>query len=651
MLVSRGRAPRADRGAGLVDKACLPLIARSLALGLALFLLARPFLAVLHAAALLGLAGLLRALSAAPFWPGLIALLPVDPVYTLAVIGFAGEVEPRGLALGGPLGGLLAAWWPALFADPSLAAPGAWASAVLAPGATVLASGLAGFGADLALLSLGLGLWRVGCSGRLWLAVCGGLQVAHVALFHLLDARLSLQDLEAAGLPFAISTLVSPAESRAPWFTARLAELPAPLVSIGAGAILVAVALVLARLLVRVAEALVLRLRRTQPLSAPAQRTSSLLLAGSLLLAVSPAGSFAAAETTVLPESGASAAGLTPASPGRPGSASARVPVAAVPRRPVPVRFEGSQYRYRYLVDGAPSVVRGMGYNVEYAALPVQERVRRYDRDFATMRAAGVNTIFGWFEWEFDEVTIDAAERHGLGVGMPFELNQDLDYDDPRVRAELTERVLAYVARFKDHPAVHMWTPANEVVHRLIFPSWLRREHDPERAHRADSFARFYVELIDRVHAADPLHPVVYRDAEEVYLPRIRDNLLKDGRQRPWFAYGANVYTRRLDEILRTWPLQGLAAPLLVSEFAPGGTGPDERPRAFRSIWATIRAYPDWVIGGAAYAWATNGPEELDRVFGLVDTAGAPRDGSLAAISELYRADAGPTEPPSAAAR
>jgi hypothetical protein len=80
--------------------------------------------------------------------------------------------------------------------------------------------------------------------------------------------------------------------------------------------------------------------------------------------------------------------------------------------------------------------------------------------------------------------------------------------------------------------------------------------------------------------------------------------------------------------------------PLLVSEFAPGGTGPVDRPQAFRALWATIRSYPDWVIGGAVYTWTTDGPEELDRVFGLVDGDGRPRDGALATIAELYRAEA-----------
>jgi hypothetical protein len=47
------------------------------------------------------------------------------------------------------------------------------------------------------------------------------------------------------------------------------------------------------------------------------------------------------------------------------------------------------------------------------------------------------------------------------------------------------------------------------------------------------------------------------------------------------------------------------------------------------------------VLGGLAYTWATNGPKDLDRIFGLVDGNGVPTDGALAALSGAYLADGG----------
>src|SRR5947209_2280455 len=51
------------------------------------------------------------------------------------------------------------------------------------------------------------------------------------------------------------------------------------------------------------------------------------------------------------------------------------------------------------------------------------------------------------------------------------------------------------------------------------------------------------------------------------------------GVARPWLVYGANVYSAsRLQQIVQRWPSQWIDGPLLVSEFAPGGAGADQRP-------------------------------------------------------------------------
>jgi hypothetical protein len=61
------------------------------------------------------------------------------------------------------------------------------------------------------------------------------------------------------------------------------------------------------------------------------------------------------------------------------------------------------------------------------------------------------------------------------------------------------------------------------------------------------------------------------------------------------------------------------------------------RPLGFQQQWEVIRSRPDDVLGGLAYTWASNGPEDLDRVFGLVDPSGVPTDG--AALSADYLTD------------
>jgi hypothetical protein len=290
-----------------------------------------------------------------------------------------------------------------------------------------------------------------------------------------------------------------------------------------------------------------------------------------------------------------------------------------------------------------------MGYNVQYRRLPDDERTRRLDRDFAAIREAGANTVFGWEPAEFDAVLLDAAQRHGLGVAPPFQLDPDASYADPAVRQRITQDVLAWVARYRHHPAVRIWAIGNEVLHKLVYPSWMPLRSSPDWEQRARDFAAFYVELIDRVHAADPNHPIVHRDAEDAYFTWLRDALQPSGR-RPWLIYGVNAYTPRLGEILTAWPTQGWDVPLLVSELAPGGMGPADRPDGLRSMWKMIRGADGWVLGGAVYAWTTDGPEEVDRVFGLVDADGTPVDGALTAIGAFYRgggrrAETEPTRP------
>jgi hypothetical protein len=219
-------------------------------------------------------------------------------------------------------------------------------------------------------------------------------------------------------------------------------------------------------------------------------------------------------------------------------------------------------------------------------------------------------------------------------------LNQDWDYTDPAVTASILERVSAWVVRYRSHPAVRMWAPGNENLHRILFEGWVNRDGDPVARARADAFANFLPTLVDRIHSLDPYHPVVYRDAEDAYLGRISAAFGRTGIERPWLVYGANVYSaRRLQDVVGAWPAQWPGRPMLVSEFAPAGMAPNDRPLGFMRDWATIRSRPDVVLGGLAYTWSTVGPEELDRVFGLVNPDGVATDGALDALSAAYTSD------------
>ena len=104
-----------------------------------------------------------------------------------------------------------------------------------------------------------------------------------------------------------------------------------------------------------------------------------------------------------------------------------------------------------------------------------------------------------------------------------------------------------------------------------------------------------------------------------------------------------NFFTPRLQAALDAGPLTALDQPLLVSEFGPVGLRPEARPAGYRQLWDIIRAHPDRVLGGLAYAWTTAGPEPGDRNFGLTRDSGEPVDGTLAELAALYHSDANAT--------
>ena len=614
--------------------------ARILLLVLLAYAALRPLVGLGHELGVALMANALNACVATGFWQPLIAWLGLDPIYTGAAIRAAGGVHVLGLAVAAPLGSALHNLLPQLFLRPEFVAPGAAVSMVAAPGAPALGHGLAAFGADVGWLTLGAWLFW-GWRQRRWpVALIGLLLDAQIVINHLLDAQVGLHELEASGLPFALA-LAAPGDGT--WFTARLAELPQTELDLVVGLCLVAVGLACAALLVLLVSRLHRLSRRLRRRPAPAATraaarvpaTAVLGLGSALavLTAMSPLGVLAIGESNWQSvQSPTSVAAMR--SVGTP-----RAPLVDGPSV-VSIQQTGPG-SWRYLVNGNRQVIRGVGYNPQYANLDPDSRSAVYQRDFSAMHQAGINTIEGWFETQFDEVTLDAAAANGIGVLMPFELNQDWPYENPNVQQSILDHVSAYVERYRGHPAVRMWAPGNENMHRILYPNWVSKEHDPVASARADAFAAFLPVLVDRIHELDPDHPVIYRDAEDAYLGRLKTALERTGVARPWLVYGANVYTaRRLQEIVNAWPTQWFAGPLVISEFAPGGVGPAERPLGFQLDWTTLRQRPEVVLGGLAYTWATNGPEQLDRVFGLVDPQGVATDGALAALSAMYQSDA-----------
>ena len=295
---------------------------------------------------------------------------------------------------------------------------------------------------------------------------------------------------------------------------------------------------------------------------------------------------------------------------------------------------------YRYEVGGRAETIRGMGYNPPTAAASMGERRARLERDLDLMAVAGVNTLIGWNPAAIDGLTLDVAAQVGLGVALPFDVDFTLDVRDTSVRRAFSASVLDWVERYRLHPAVRIWAVGNEVLQRSVPPAWCGTAPSSSQAAWADAWSSLLVEVADQIHALDPHHPVLYREAEDSYAPWLARALAANPADRPWLVYGVNAYTPRLAEIFDGWPERGIPTSLLVSEYAPLNAPHGERAEHFREIWGVIRARSSFVLGGAVYVWSTDGPEEVDRAFGLVDAGGAPVDDALDTISALYHSDA-----------
>ncbi|HEV8634348.1 MAG TPA: PASTA domain-containing protein [Chloroflexota bacterium] len=660
---------------------------------------------LVHELLVLGVAWVLPALAGLPLFDALVAALPVNYVYATAMVRYAGQIAPSGLALTGPLGISLASARPGVFYDPAFVDGDGLASAVLAPGSSLLARALVIGLTDLMLLgaALGLAAWaarRAAGGPRALLDLRGGaalgMAVAVVAqaevAARLLRAAGSTRDLESLGvLPFVFHQLLQLHTEVYDRWTFQLSRMLDPVFSEALLVVaygLVASVWALGALVGGLRSGAVRSwLRRPGPArgwvdepAEPVARTgppARLVLDGALiavLLAALPvvdgyasrsrfldwevgqpaavAGAEAEVDETapspvsveIVPVPGpgdgpvvlagpaaapgpSAQAAVGQDNPAVPDRARAAAPPSAGARagRPSVVGIGGQGLSFSYVVNGEPSELRGMGYNVTHVGLPTAERAERLRRDFALMREVGVNTVFGWRTQEWDEAVLDAAHQAGVGVVMPFDLDDKLDYADRAVRSRLRTEILAWVARYRHHPALRMWGIGNETLLHL------------RQAGRARAFAEFYVGTVELVRQFDPDHPVLYREAEDVYVRWLQDSWKARGGPPAGFVLGMNFYTFRMKEAIAEWPKKGLDVPLVISEFAPAGVGRGDRPAGYWRMWSIVRSKPDLVLGAAPYVWSVDGPEPADRLFGLTDGNGQAVDTTLQTLKELYR--------------
>ncbi len=614
----------------------------------ALCLLSLPVVALVHQMATLAAAGLLQAIGRWGLFGHVAAMVSFDPVYASVIDRTLGNIEIQGVAIVSPLGSILHGVASGLFAGPGQVAGGALVAPIVSDGASLLALNLAEAGGEVFFIALGLALLvggLLGSSARgptsLTLRLLGIILQAK-GIIGLLSLRFTPQDLEIMGVAPVFTKLFPLDAGTYEWLAEgpllRLIALGLPMSFVLAvyGPLLT-IGLIRYRpwrsvsLLRRTATS---TLRRyvgifEKRVSHPAFLAVGIIAGALLLPRFSPTLNNNSHAIEVEACAALPAEAPAPAQEATP-TFSNGVSQEVPPSGPSKVVINGVGYNYSYAVNGSPERIQGVGYNVIHSQLSFEERVDRYNRDFAQMRQVGINTILGWNQKEFDELTLDKAHENGLGVVMPYHLPSNGEYGNPQYEQKLETNVREWVQRFKDHPALRMWGIGNEVIHGM---------GEKLDSPRIKAFAEFYLRLADAVHAIDPDHPVIYRGAEDVYLGPIKKALQNDGRHRPWLVYGANFFTFRMEKALREWAQKGPDVPLVVSEFAPCGLGQGDRAAGYRRMWRAISQHATFVLGGFAYVWSTDGPEALDRTMGLVNDNNWTMDGSLWSLRQAFRYD------------
>lgn len=146
---------------------------------------------------------------------------------------------------------------------------------------------------------------------------------------------------------------------------------------------------------------------------------------------------------------------------------------------------EGSQL---HTTDG-PYVIKGVCYH-PVAKGEIQRRFDQLETDLRLMQEMGANTLRVYEPIESVEV-LNSIYAAGLKVIIGFGYNQNGKYDMQ------SGTYLDYVNQFKSHPAILLWELGNEYNYH---PEWFGGD--------INAWYAALREATDRIHKADPSHPV-----------------------------------------------------------------------------------------------------------------------------------------------
>lgn len=241
------------------------------------------------------------------------------------------------------------------------------------------------------------------------------------------------------------------------------------------------------------------------------------------------------------------------------------------------------------LVDGAPFVVRGVTFSRR-----LDDPVRRA-ADFARLQDLGVNCLRNWGCGEDTQLLLDTAAAHDLKVilglwlrhGRPgAEGDDNFNYlsDDAGMAAQ-RQATLAWVRRFKDHPALLAWGLGNEVI--------LNLGTEAEKL----AYAKHLEDVAAAIKREDPAHPVVSADAWTLAWPYWRDHCPSLD------IYGVNTYGPGVQAIPGEVRRLQVDKPILYTEFGPRGEWDAPKDRNGLGIEPDDAEKFDTILQGCTAWW------------------------------------------------
>ena len=264
----------------------------------------------------------------------------------------------------------------------------------------------------------------------------------------------------------------------------------------------------------------------------------------------------------------------------------------------------------KLMVNGQPFFVKGVAYGptpigYSYAYNFIADS-GIYNRDFPLLRAMHCNVIRTWTKITSTGF-LDAAYNNGVDpiyVIMGFYI-EPYNVSNPTYRVAIVNEFREYVRTYKDHPAVLMWAPGNEIDYE-INKIW------PDNENRIKDWYTLLNELAKTAYEVEgnAYHPVITSNWEIIFIgePSVGSD---DNSMSFLDAWGATSFRGRSFEGLFHYYSGKSSKPLLITEFGIDAwdtvnQAEDEATQAdyAAALWDEIVEASDVALGGCVMGYS-----------------------------------------------